>query len=166
MEFITYKKYYEQERADVLKQILQENNIEFQVEEERESLDTLYGDKHFPRQFSIKIKQEDFPKADAVLKELSLKELATVGKDHYLFEFSDEELFEIISKPDEWNEFDFELAKKILKDHGKEINEDTVLLLKNKRLKELAKPEDRQTTMVYAGYFFALLGGAIGAFIG
>src|SRR5260221_4377450 len=123
MEFINYKKYYEQERADALKQILQENNIEFETEEERESLDTLYGDKHFLKQFFIKIKQEDFLKADAVLKELSLKELATVDKDHYLFEFSDEELFEIISKPDEWNEFDFELAKKILGDRGKTINE-------------------------------------------
>lgn len=166
MEFITYKKYYEQERADALKQILRENEIEFHTEEERESLDSLYGGNHFPKQFFIKIKREDFPKADAILKELSLKELSSVAKDHYLFEFNDEELFEILAKPDEWNEFDIELARKILKDRGKEINEDTVHLLKNQRLKELAKPEERQRTLVYAGYFFALLGGIIGAFIG
>jgi len=166
MELVTYKKYFEQERVDALTQLLKENEIEFHVVEERESLDSLYGDKHFPKQFFIKIKQEDFTKADAVLKELSLKELANVSKDHYLFEFNDEELFEILSKPDEWNEFDVELAKKILSDRGKTIHEDTLLLLKNKRIKELAKPEERQRTLVYAGYFFALLGGIIGAFIG
>lgn len=166
MEFVTYKKYYEQERVDAFTQLLTENGIEFQVLEERESLDSLYGEKHFPKQFFVKIKQEDFPKADTVLKELSLKELTNVEKDHYLFGFSDEELFEIIAKPDEWNEFDLELAKKILKDRGKEINETTVHLLKNQRLKELTKPEERQRNMVYAGYFFAITGGVIGAFIG
>jgi hypothetical protein len=166
MEFITYKKYYEQERANAMKQILQENNIEFQAEEERENLDSLYGGSHFPKQFFIKIKGQDFQRADAVLKELSLKELANVAKDHYLFEFNDEELFEILAKPDEWNEFDVELARKILNDRGKTIHEDTLLLLRNQRLKELAKPEERQRSLVYAGYFFALLGGIIGAFIG
>jgi hypothetical protein len=149
-----------------LTQLLRENEIEFHVVEERESLDSLYGDKHFDKQFFVKIQQEDFPKADAVLKEISLKELATVEKDHYLFSFNEEELFEIISKPDEWSGFDYELARKILKDRGKEINEDTVRLLKSQRLKELAKPEERQRNLVYAGYFFALLGGIIGAFIG
>jgi len=163
MELVTYKKYYEQERVDALTQLLKENEIEFHVVEERESLDSLYGDKHFEKQFFVKIKLNDFSKADTVLKEISLKELATVEKDHYLFGFNDEE---IISKPDEWNEFDYELAKKILKDRGREINEGTVQLLKNQRLKQLAKPEERQHNLVYAGYFFALLGGIIGAFIG
>jgi len=166
MEFVTYKKYFEQERVDALTQILKENEIEFETKEERESLDSLYGDKHFPKQFFVKIRHEDFPKADSILRELSLKEVANVDKDHYLFGFSDEELFEIVSRPDEWNEFDFELAKKILKDRGKEINEQALQLLKKQRLKELAKPEERQRNMVYAGYFFALIGGAIGAFIG
>ena len=161
MEFVTYKKYYEQERVDTLTQLLKESNIEFRVEEERESLDSLYGDKHFTKQFFVKIKTEDFTKADSILRDLSLKEVATVDKDHYLFGFSDEELFEIVSKPDEWNEFDYELAKKILNDHGKAISEDALQLLN-----ELTKPIERQRNTVYAGYFFALIMPIIGAFIG
>ena len=92
--------------------------------------------------------------------------METVDKDHYLFGFTDEELFEIISKPDEWNEFDFQLAKKILRERGKEINQDTINLLKKQRLNDLAKPEEGQRNWIYAGYIFALLGGLIGVFIG
>src|SRR5687767_8283569 len=166
MEFLTYKKYHEQERVDALTQILTENGIEFEITEDRESLDSLYGDKHFSRQFFVKIKRDDFAKADAALAHVTIAELETVDKDHYLYGFSDEELFDILSKPDEWNEFDYQLSKKILNERGKEINTDTIELLKKQRIKELAKPEEQQKAWIYAGYLLALLGGLIGIFIG
>jgi hypothetical protein len=166
MNFVTYKKFYEQERVAALTSILSENDIEFHVEVEKESLDSLYGDKHFEKQFFVKIKQTDFSKADSLLKQVSIKELETVDKDHYLYGFSDEELFDILSKPDEWNEFDVELSTKILNDRGKEINPGTIQLLKTQRLKDLAKHEESPRVTICAGYLFALIGGVIGAFIG
>jgi hypothetical protein len=83
-----------------------------------------------------------------------------------LFSYSDDELFEIVSKKDEWGEFDFQLAKKILKERGKEITTEMVALLKEKRIKELTKPEQNQTGWVYSGYAAALMGGFVGIFIG
>ena len=166
MEFRTYKTFYEKERVDALAQILSDNGIEFELIQDRESLDSLYGDKLFNQQFFVKLKKDDFKKADSLLFDESEKELDNVDKDHYLYNFTDEELFDIISKPDEWNEFDYQLSQRILKDRGKVINSDTIDLLKRQRLNELAKPEAGQRNWIYAGYLFALLGGLLGIFIG
>jgi hypothetical protein len=166
MKFLVYKKFNEQEKVTQLTEILAENGIAFEVTEDRESLDSLYGDKHFKKQYFVKINGEDFSRADSLLERLTENQLAAVDKDHYLFSFTDEELFDIVSKPDEWNDFDYQLAKKILKDRGKEINQGTIDLIKNQRLKELAKPEEGQKNWIYAGYLFAMLGGLLGIFIG
>jgi hypothetical protein len=166
MGLLVYKKFYEQDRANGLTEILADNGIDFELTEDRESLDSLYGDKQFSKQYFVKINGDDFKKVDSILLKLSEKELETVDKDHYLYSFTDEELFEIVSKPDEWNEFDFQLSKKILHERGKEINQDTIDLLKKQRLNDLAKPEEGQRNWIYAGYLFALLGGLLGVFIG
>lgn len=166
MEFFTYRTFYEQERVVALTHILRDNRIEFEIIGDRDSLDSLYGDKHFSQQFFVKLKKDDFEKANSILLTISESELETVDKDHYLYGFTDEELFDILSKPDEWNEFDYQLSKAILKERGKEINADTIELLKRQRIKELAKPEEGQRNWIYAGYLFALLGGLLGIFIG
>jgi hypothetical protein len=166
MDFVTYKKYYEQEKADALALLLADNRIEYRVDEERESLDSLYGDKHFDKEFSVKLRAEDFARADLLLKEISVKEVENVERDHYLFSFTDEELFDILSKPDEWNEFDYELARKILTKRGKEVSAATLDLLKKQRLKALMQYEESPKLTIIAGYLFAILGGAIGVFIG
>jgi hypothetical protein len=166
MELITYKKFNEQSQVERLTDFLKANEIDFEVVVDRNSLDTLYGANHLTKQFFVKIKMEDFAKADSILLSLSEKELSSVGRDHYLFDFTDEELFEILSKPDEWNEMDYMLSKKILRDRGKEINDHTIELLRKQRISELAKPEEGHRNWMYAGYIFALLGGLLGIFIG
>jgi hypothetical protein len=166
MELITYKKFNEQEQVEYLTGILKENEIGFEVAEDRDSLDTLYGANHLTKHFYIKIKKEDFAKVDSILLSLMETDLASVDKDHYLFNFTDVELFDILSKPDEWNEADYLLASKILKERGKEINDDTIKLLRAQRISELAKPDEGHRSWMYAGYIFALLGGLLGIFIG
>jgi hypothetical protein len=166
MTFLNYKKFYEQERVDALTQTLTDNEIEFEIDEERNSLDSLYGDEHFKRYFFVKLKAEDFSKVDKILLETSGKELDSVSKDHYLYGFSDEELFEILSKPDEWSELDFQLSKRILNERGKQISPERLTSLKKERLEELAKPETEGKFWIYVGYISAILGGPLGIFIG
>jgi hypothetical protein len=166
MEFVTYKKFSDQERVVAITQLLQENGIKVEITEDRSSLDSLYGDKHFNRQFYVRIEKDNFAKADAILATTSEKELATIDRDHYLYSFTDQELFDILSKPDEWNELDYQLSKKLLNERGKDISEHTIELLKKQRVSELAKPEEGQRNWIYAGYLFSLLGGLLGIFIG
>lgn len=166
MEFLTYKKFTEQDQVNTLIKLLEENTIEFKTAEDRESLDSLYGNNHFSHHYYIKIRQKDFAKVDSLLLEINERELDTVDKDHYLYEFNDDELFDLLSKPDEWNELDYQLAKRILRERGKDVSSDIIQLLKAQRLNELAKPEESAKTWIYAVYIFSLLGGLIGIFLG
>ncbi len=89
-----------------------------------------------------------------------------VDRDYYLFEFTDEELYEILLKSDEWSAFDYSLAQQILTDRGKSIDKNLLNSLKNERLKDLAKPEGNQKPWIIGGYTFAILGGFLGLIIG
>lgn len=166
MELITYKTFYKQEQVNALVALLKENGIEYRITQERESLDSLYGDKVFKRQYFVKIRKEDFATVDSLLIDQSRKLLETVEKDHYLFSFTNEELYDVISKPDEWTPLDYVLAQKILADRGQPIDEKKISQLKNERIKELAKPDKKNREWIYAGYLFAFLGGLLGIFIG
>jgi hypothetical protein len=166
MELVIYKKFFEQDQVNGLVDILKENKIPYLVSEDRESLDSLYGDKQFKQQYFVKIKKADFETVDNILINQAHEHLDTVDKDHYLFTFSNEELYDILSKPDEWSEFDFLLAQKILKDKGEQIDKEKIKKLKNERISELAKPDEKNKGWIYAGYILAFLGGLLGLFIG
>jgi hypothetical protein len=140
MELVIYKKFFEQDQVNGLVDILKENEIAYSVSEDRESLDSLYGDKQFKQQYFVKIKKADFETVDNILINQAREHLDNVDKDHYLFTFSNEELYDILSKPDEWSEFDFLLAQKILRDKGERIGDEQIKNLKNERIRELAKP--------------------------
>jgi ATP-dependent Zn protease len=83
-----------------------------------------------------------------------------------LFDFTDQELYDILAKPDEWSAFDYQLSQRILKERGKEIDKDFLNSLRKTRIEDLAKPEEKQTNNVWVGYLFSLLGGLIGIAIG
>ena len=83
-----------------------------------------------------------------------------------MFEFTNEELYEVLLKSDEWNAFDYSLAQKILIQKGKSIDKELLNTLKNERLKDLAKPEGNQKPWIISGYIFSILGGFLGLIIG
>lgn len=165
-EFVTYRNFDDEGRATAIADALADNGIEFEIAQDRDSLDSLYGGQSSIKQFYVKIQQKDFEKADFILADISQQQLASVDKNHYLYKFTDDELFDVVSKPDEWNEFDVELAKKILAERGKSINSEVISLLKQRRVNELTKPEETHKGWIFAGYLFALLGGLLGIFIG
>ena len=115
--------------------------------------------------YEIRIKQEDFSKAESILESHAKEMISRLGDDYYLFDFSDEDLYEVLLKSDEWNEFDYMLAQRILVNRGKSIDESLLKALKE-RIKTLSEPEGNQKPWLYVGYIFALLGGFIGIVIG
>ncbi|HEY0743527.1 MAG TPA: hypothetical protein VGD40_18795 [Chryseosolibacter sp.] len=139
MIFLNYRQFSEKQQADALAEILKENDIPFETVVDRESLDSLYGDKLFKNEYFVKIQKEDFERADVLLLNLAKSQLANVEKDHYLFEFTNAELYEIIDRPDEWSEFDFLLAMKILSDRGLPVNHAKIIKSKQERVETLSK---------------------------
>jgi len=166
VEFITFQKYNDKAYAFELGVILKENNIEYIIEESPLRFTPTLVANELEKEFTIKIKKDDFLKAEKIQEDIILKQLDSIDEEYYLLHFTDEELIEIVTKRYEWGQFDFLLAQKLLKDRGKEINPEVVELLKKQRLEEMLKPEQSESAWIIAGYIFATLGGLIGLFIG
>ena len=165
-QFSVFKKYSSIEQAQEVFTLLNFNEIETKIGNNIPPVDSLLTGQNITPEFEIKIKISDFVKANKILQSIAEHQISQVDDDYYLFSFSDEELYDIILKQDEWNEFDYSLAKKLLSERGKPINEELINSLKKQRLNDLAKPEENQMPWIIAGYIFAFLGGFLGIIIG
>ncbi|MFN7099454.1 MAG: hypothetical protein ACK4M4_03660 [Flavobacterium sp.] len=165
-EFITFEKFNDQNSAKELGKLIAEQNIEFVLEDNSLSFDPTFANNGFGKEYCIKLKKNDFEKANKILAEKSENETNEIDNDYYLLSFTDDELIEVITKSDEWNKFDISLAKKLLKDKGKEITPEKIEEIKRQRIIELSKPEEGQKGYIILGYITAFLGGLLGIFIG
>lgn len=164
-QYLTFQKLSTQDLADEFAELLSANNIDFVIED-TSGFDTTFTNSEVNKEFRVKLKKEDFEKANTLLLQISAKQLNNVDKDYYLFDFTDDELIEVVTKPDEWGQFDYLLAQQLLKERGKEIKPELADALRKQRLKELAKPEENQKSWIYAGYALALFGGLFSIFMG
>jgi hypothetical protein len=165
-QYSIFRKFSSLEQVKELESMLNENGIESIIANNASSIDSTFGSNSLNNQIEIRIKQSDFEKAELLMEKKAEDLINQIDKDYYLFDFTDEELYEILLKSDEWNTFDYTLAQKILKQRGKSVDKELLNSLKNERLKDLAKPEGNQKPWIIAGYIFSLLGGFLGLIIG
>lgn len=165
-QFSVFKKFASMEQARELISFLNSNTIETELSNNIAPVDNILIGNSLNQEFEVKIKLSDFDKANKLLEEVAEDQISTIDSDYYLFDFTDDELYDIILKQDEWNEFDYSLAKKLLSQRGKPIDDNLIKALNNKRLNELSKTEENQKPWIIAGYIFAFLGGFLGLIIG
>lgn len=161
--FIQYRCFNDPALASQLSETLESHSIPFIQEENTSNFNLTFTENALLNEYIVKLRTEDFQKANDVLKDIAEKEATEISKDHYLYEFTDEELIDIVKKPDEWNSLDYELSQKLLKERGVQFNLDSI---KQERLEELSKPEHSQKTWIIIGYIFVPLGSIIGLLIG
>ncbi|KQS89975.1 hypothetical protein [Chryseobacterium sp. Leaf394] len=162
----TYRKFIYEDDALELMEILKQNHITYELINNSSQLDSNFGGDINTKQFEVKIHPEDFVLAENLEEEFLKSEIENVAEDYHLFDYTDEELVEIVTKKEEWNKFDYLLAQKILKQRGKEINPDLLKIINKQRIENLATQEASPTWLIIIGYVAACLGGFLGIFIG
>src|SRR4051812_25126344 len=98
-EFITYRKFIDTESAEEVCDLLRTNEIEYRLLDSSHAYVKFAGYSQIDPGIIINIQSTDFEKADKVLDSYYLKQIETVDKSHYIFEFYDDELKEIIKNP-------------------------------------------------------------------
>ena len=164
--FLTFRTFNKDSLVTDLVTRLKDNNIPYEVEDSSNFYDPSMANNTVLRRISIKIISKDFTKAQELLDNYYESILDKMPTDYYLFTFSDKELMEILIKPDEWGDLDYQLSQKILKDRGINIDKNNVALMKQVRNDELSKPETLNKYIVILGYVSAFLGGLFGIAIG
>lgn len=164
--WIVFRKLNTLIQAQELETLLNENNIKTILADNIAPVDITFSGSTLLNEYEIKIDASNFEKAEAVLEKDAESLLEKMDQDYYLLSFTDEELYEVLIKSDEWSIFDYKLAQKILTNRGKTIDHEMLASLKKERLNILSKPEENQRPWIIAGYLFSFLGGGIGIVIG
>jgi hypothetical protein len=165
-QYLTFKVFPDSETAKDFSEVLKQANIPYYIEEDVVNFDPSYANNQFNKDYRLKLRQQDFSRANEVLEEYFKKQLEQIDKDYYLFSFSDEELQDILAKPDEWGHLDYLLATELLKRRGKEVNPQQTQELRESRLIELAEPVTVKSSSIVLTYIFGFLFFPAGLFIG
>lgn len=165
-EFALFQSFFTEDEAAYTIQQFRENGIDYRLDRSKELLDRAFIGENLEKKFFLKIRSSDFTKANQVLDARILQNITALERDYYLFSFTNDELIEILRKPDEWSRQDFLIARKILDERGEHISEDVINDLKSKRINELGREESEPIFSIMAGYILALLVGIVGLFFG
>ena len=164
--FQQYQSFASEEVAQPLLRLLQAHGIATETGVDRLDFDVNFANNPTDTRFVVRLRAADIEKARQ-LEDLENDRLAAnAAPDHYLFSFTDEELFDVLTKPDEWNSYDVTLAGRILRQRGRVVSADAIQLLRRHRTAEIAKPEPTRKAWIVAGYLSAILGGIIALLIG
>jgi hypothetical protein len=165
-ELVTFQLFHNRRIAEEMGSLLEREGIPYEIVENKKYFDPSFAFNKIDPEINLKLFAEDFSKARSALEGVYTKQLEEVDPNYYLFRFKDEELMDIIRKPDEWGIFDHALARKILSDRGiivPGIEEQRVL---KTRLDDLRKPESVEPVWLGLGYMMTLAGGFFGILMG
>ena len=165
-EFVTFRKFSSLEEAEWILATLKEGGISTQVYDASPPVDLTFSVNKSQNEIRVRLKQIDFEKANSILERQAQAQVEDIPDDHYLHDFSDEELIEIVEKRDEWSRMDFLFAQKLLADRGKQLTSEEIEKFRLKRIEELKRPEVGHKGWLRFGYTCAVLGGFLGMFIG
>lgn len=165
-DFEVFKSFYSEEQAIALQGLLQEKGLETKVEKKRNVADKVFTGYGTEAEIFLMLKGTDFTRADEIIDESITTNIESLDPDYYLFSFTKEELIDIVNKPDEWNNQDVILARKLLANQGYVVSDTDLQRTKSQRIQELAKPEKELSTLLLIGYFTAVLFPLYGFFFG
>lgn len=152
--------------AKQLAELLDKNKIPYKLEDYSNQADISFMGQNLDFKVLIKARITDFPKIEELIDSENKFTLDQVDKEHYLFEFTDEELTEIIVNPDEWSNYDYKVAELILNDRGIAVSEKLIEDINKQRYTTLNEKEAYSSPWIIIGYISAFLGGLLGFAMG
>lgn len=173
--YILFRVFREEEDMKFFTDVLDDCNIDYKVDNPQSisdnTLATAYGvqvaEDAMQYRFMLMIAEVDFERAQTEVRKHIAEWISNAGSEEnsLLNEFNDEELLDVIKKPDEWTEEDIAMAQALLEKRGKHVSDEVVEAYRQKRLEEVRKPKFGGYGTIIIGYIFAFLGGIIGIFL-
>lgn len=142
--FLTFQRFNDPGLASAIANALKEQQIECVVEKVRPLLEPGFFPNTVEQNIHLKVRAADLEKAEKALEEHYRRHVQEVDPGYYLLSFTDQELIEIMAKPDEWGFFDHVLARELLSQRGLEIPAEIAEQMKRQRRRQL----DQQAKMV------------------
>lgn len=107
--------------------------------------------------YILKIPDADFSKANTLLYSNIPLDASLIDPSHPLHSLSNEELKDVLAKPDEWGADNYRVALSLLSHRGVSISTQSIGQLKDKRMSELAQRKKFDPSLLAIGYFAATI---------
>ena len=162
----TFQEFENADDAQQMALLLQQHNIPSRVEKYNPLLDQNIIGRQYNEYVQLKLAPGDFERARQVLIEATEIDMNTVDRHYMLFGLKNNELTDILAKPDEWGVYNYKLAQLILKERGVEISNGKTAELQQEHIAELSKQKSLDgiwIVLCYVFSFIALLAGIAGS---
>ncbi|MBW8522674.1 hypothetical protein K0U91_14285 [Chryseobacterium chendengshani] len=140
--------------------ILEVHSINYQIISNEKDFNPSFITDTNKIEYQLLIDKDDFDVANKAVSSYYAQE-TSIPEEYYLLDYSNEELKEILYKKDEWNEFDYGAANKILKERGENITDEEINTINQNRLNSLRyeyeNPQEVKNYII-VGYIFAIAG--------
>lgn len=141
-QYVLYRSFINKEEAIELKNLLDAHQISCLLNIPRISIDPSIIGKGIENQATIKVLVGDLKRVDSLLEE-EIKQIPNeIFQKHPLQHSTDEELYAVLIKPDEWSIENVTIAKMILAKRGKVITEDEIERLRSERIDQIRKGKE------------------------
>jgi hypothetical protein len=157
-KLIVFQRFTNRDEATTVGNTLGSNGIAWEIEEERALLDENIVGRQYNDRILLKINSEDFSRAKQLLLDATEVDLSQVEKGYMLLSLSNDELRDVVAKPDEWGAYNYKLALALLAKRGVELSPERVDELETRRVQELSAPRELNAAWLLFGYGFSLLG--------
>ncbi|PZF70893.1 hypothetical protein [Taibaiella soli] len=154
---LTFQRFETLEEAEGASKLLQTEGIPVEIENVHGILDSNFIGKEYGNNVFLKIPQEDFNRARQLLIDHTPVDISTVDKDYMLFSLSNEELEEVLAKPDEWGAYNYNLAKAILQQRNVSVDNKNIETLREERIQQMAEPKTIDSFWVMLTYALVVL---------
>lgn len=158
-EFLTYQTFINQSAADEIINILNANNIPFELENNENIGASFINFNDGTQHLELKLDKADFAKADAAIEKVALEQIPLLDEDYFLFHYGKDELLNLAAEPDMWSKFDYFIARHLLLTKYADVTTSEIDTLKHNRIEVLSKPEANQSAWIKRGYILAVTGG-------
>jgi hypothetical protein len=168
-EWAELQTYANMDEAAPLLALLSKNGLTYNtLADEHQSGDGLNFDleNRGPGVVHVLVLPDDMERAQRVLALLASEVQDQLEDSDYLAAFTDEELYEVLKKFDEWNQVDYVLAARLLVQRGHQLDNEQLTLWRKIRMQELETPEKASSSFLFGAYLMAILGGVFGLFMG
>ena len=154
---LTFRDYGTKDEADDVASKFEAHNIPVKVETERALLDSVIVGKDFHNKYKVQIPAADFERAQKILIDETQVDINSVAKDYMLLSFTNDELLDVVAKPDEWGEYNYNLAKALLLQRGVTVSEHQEQALKQKYVAQISEQRSLDGGWMLLGYIFPIL---------
>jgi len=130
--FIDYQSFPELEQASGLIEILDSNNIPYEIDDSAARFNLVASTNSPLNQVIVRIREIDIDKANLLQADNSDIKI----EDHYLYTFSDKDIIDVIANPIDWSAEEYAIAQKIFKQRNLKASAEEIKAARKQSMSE------------------------------